>query len=267
MANLSKSQLEALWVKAGGPRAQAQVAAAIALAESGGSPTARNPEGPEHAEGAWQIKGQLVRGNPFSPEVSAANAVAKYKAGGFKEWTTFTSGAYKKYLGSGSSSTPELIEGESSIPVVGAVGGFLTNLGKNTAESVNEALNPLSPVESFLGALVNPTTWLRVAEGVGGIILFMVGLKTLTRGSVGVPSIPRVGIAAAVGGEVGAKRSASHQRRREGVATEAHAARTQNRIKLAQKQEAARRATVRAEAKATPKTPRPKAPRTQTSTA
>jgi hypothetical protein len=271
----NKGQLEAFWIKAGGPRAQAKVAAAIALAESGGNPSAKNPEGPEHAEGLWQIKGQLVAGNPFNPEVSAANAVAKYNASkGFSPWTTFTSGAYKSYLGS-SSKQAELIPGEDSIPIIGAIGESAQSFGEKVGglpeagvNAIGEALGitgPVSSVEGFLKALVAPSTWLRLAEGVGGIVLFMVGLKTLTRGSVSLPSLPKVGVAAAVGGEVGAKRASTHARQRSEIRTSEHAAATQNRIRLAQKTEAAKRATARAEAKAAAPKPRP-APRTQTST-
>jgi hypothetical protein len=97
-----RSQLEALWVAAGGPRSLARTAAAIALAESGGNAGAVNPEGPEHAEGLWQIKGQLVPGNPLNPMVSARNAVAKWRAaGGFSPWVTYTSGAFDAYMARG----------------------------------------------------------------------------------------------------------------------------------------------------------------------
>ena len=40
------------------------MAAAIALAESGGDPNAHNASG---ASGLWQILGQVVRGNIFNP--------------------------------------------------------------------------------------------------------------------------------------------------------------------------------------------------------
>jgi Lysozyme like domain len=176
-----KHELEELWVKAGGPKAQAQIAAAIALAESKGVPTAKNPEGPEHAEGLWQIKGQLISGNPFNPEVSAANAVAKWKAAkGFSPWTTYTGGEYKKYLSEG---LPELIPGEDSVPVIGGISEFLTGQGKGLAESINEATKPIRSTGEFLEALTSPNTWLRLAEGIGGIVLFMIGLKTLTKGT------------------------------------------------------------------------------------
>src|SRR6202044_1982151 len=98
MAAYGKAQLEALWLKAGGAKSVAPTMAAIALAESDGNPSSINPEGPQHAEGLWQIKGQLVPGNILNPEVNAANAVAKYRSQGLGAWTTYTEGAYKKYL-------------------------------------------------------------------------------------------------------------------------------------------------------------------------
>jgi hypothetical protein len=195
-----KKELEALWVKAGGKKALASTMAAIALAESGGNPNARNPEGPEHAEGLWQIKGQIVKGNPFDPEVSAANAVAKYNSQGLGAWSTYSSGAYKQYLtganeGAGLSGiasgvlkgleekvkAAHLPKAEEEAVLQGAREAAATG-------EAHEGFNlpaPLKSVEQFVEAITTPSTWLRVAEGVGGVILFFVGLKTLTRGTAG----------------------------------------------------------------------------------
>jgi hypothetical protein len=186
-----KPELEELWVKAGGPTAEAKTAAAIALAESGGNPNAKNPEGPEHAEGLWQIKGQDVAGNPFNPEVSAANAVAKYKAAkGFSPWTTYTSGAYKQYEGENYSSVaPIRWTEELGKTLFGNLGESKEGLGPEINSGVSEVISGVSstvdaPAE-FISAITNPNTWLRIAEGIGGATLFFVGLKTLTRGSGG----------------------------------------------------------------------------------
>jgi hypothetical protein len=64
--------------------------------------------------------------------------------------------------------------------------------GEAIGEAIGESENPLAPIEnglsgieevgSFLKAITEPSTWLRVAEGVGGIVLLMTGLKALTRG-------------------------------------------------------------------------------------
>ena len=92
--------LENLWMSAGGPGGgTAHVAAAIALAESGGSPIAYNASG---ASGLWQILGQVVPGNIFNPFINAENAVKKYRdAGGFSPWVTFETGAYRQFMDQG----------------------------------------------------------------------------------------------------------------------------------------------------------------------
>lgn len=46
--------------------------------------------------------------------------------------------------------------------------------------------NPFEEIDTagkFFEAITKPSTWLRIAEGIGGIVLFMTGLKTLTRGT------------------------------------------------------------------------------------
>lgn len=92
--------LENLWTSAGGPGGMiAHIAAAIALAESGGNPRAYNPSG---ASGLWQILGQVVGGNIFNPFINALNAVKKFRdAGGFSPWVTYTTGAYRQFMDSG----------------------------------------------------------------------------------------------------------------------------------------------------------------------
>jgi phage-related protein len=93
------SGLESLWMSAGGPAGAAHVAAAIALAESGGNPRAHNPSG---ASGLWQILGQVFPGDIFSPFINARNAVRKYyQAGGFSPWVTYEDGQYRRFMDQG----------------------------------------------------------------------------------------------------------------------------------------------------------------------
>ncbi len=122
----SFAQLQGLWINAGGLAAVAPVAAAIALAESGGCTTALNATdngGTQSSFGLWQIS----TGTHTPPSASwadggtnAALAVAKYKgAGGFSPWGTYASGAYKAFLSGG---TPDL-----NVPSGSAVGGAATS--------------------------------------------------------------------------------------------------------------------------------------------
>jgi hypothetical protein len=91
----SYGELEGLWIGAGGPARLAPLMAAIAMAESGGRATARNPSG---ATGLWQILGQVSPGSLYDPHVNARNAVVKWKTQGLRAWVTYTSGAYKRWL-------------------------------------------------------------------------------------------------------------------------------------------------------------------------
>jgi len=81
----SYSQLQALWVSAGGPAGASAQAAQIAMCESGGNPRAYNPSG---ASGLWQILGNPFPGDPFDPATNARMAVAKYNSAGgsFAPW-------------------------------------------------------------------------------------------------------------------------------------------------------------------------------------
>src|SRR5262249_17140581 len=106
MAVLSFAQLEKLWTDAGGPKAVAPVAAAIALAESSGRTDALNPvdnNGRQSSFGLWQISNGThipPATNWDSPQENAKLAVAKYRGAGntFAPWGTFASGVYKKFL-------------------------------------------------------------------------------------------------------------------------------------------------------------------------
>jgi hypothetical protein len=83
----SHSQLMQLWVAAGGPPGVADMAAAIAQAESGGNAGVVNSIG---ATGLWQIH---PGGSQYlDPMANARAAVAKYRGAGntFTPWTTYT---------------------------------------------------------------------------------------------------------------------------------------------------------------------------------
>lgn len=89
------TQLENLWVQAGGPRSVAVTAACIAGKESGGDPTAENLKdngGTQTSWGLWQISNGTHAEpvpNILDPLVNARAAVAKYDAaGGWGPWGT-----------------------------------------------------------------------------------------------------------------------------------------------------------------------------------
>lgn len=156
------AQLETLWIQAGGPKALAPVAAAIAEAESSGCSDALNltdNNGTQTSVGLWQVSNGTHQypASWLTASGNASEAVAKYKAGtpasgpnSFTPWGTFNSGAYKAYVngsttpaasvpgsapgaapgsgsGTGSGSAPAAcLFGFPgfSIPVIGSVGSF-----------------------------------------------------------------------------------------------------------------------------------------------
>lgn len=118
MAVLSFVQLATLWKSAGGDPLQAETAAAIALTESGGNTNAVNnsayPNRPgyhapvagaqkEYSVGLWQIN-LLAHPSYTAAQMltQAGNVVAAIAISGngahWSPWSTYTSGAYKKYL-------------------------------------------------------------------------------------------------------------------------------------------------------------------------
>lgn len=107
--SLSYSQIRKLWLQAGGNRAWSYVMAAVAMAESSG---VINPPPHVNANGSidyglWQINsvhGYNVNQLRTDPAYNARAAVSIFNSGGAKEWTTFTSGAYKKYMPTSASS-------------------------------------------------------------------------------------------------------------------------------------------------------------------
>lgn len=90
-----KTALRRLWVRANDGLGDPNLMAAIALAESGGNPSAHNPSG---ASGLWQILGQIVPGNIFNPFVNARNAGAKLRSQGLRAWEAYTNGNYRQFL-------------------------------------------------------------------------------------------------------------------------------------------------------------------------
>jgi phage-related protein len=97
----SLSQLEALWIAAGGSPGAAYNMARIAIAESGGNPNAYNASG---ATGLWQIEypgSQVVAGNLYNPTINAENAVALYNSRGYEPWAADPVGAALSGMASG----------------------------------------------------------------------------------------------------------------------------------------------------------------------
>jgi hypothetical protein len=92
---------------------EAAILGAIAQAESGGNARAHNPYGRDNSYGLWQINmlgamgpqrrakyGLKSNEDLWNPDTNAKVAIKMMRAnGGFRDWSTYTSGAYRRHVG------------------------------------------------------------------------------------------------------------------------------------------------------------------------
>jgi len=130
MTQLSHEQLTSYAQQAGFSGVGLQTIVAIAMAESGGNTQAQNCNNPN----GTCDRGVLQINNHFHSEVTDACAydpACSFKAAfkisnsgiNFSPWTTFTSGAYGKFLGNSQQSTSTPTSSSSSSSGSGTTGG------------------------------------------------------------------------------------------------------------------------------------------------
>lgn len=186
MTTYTYSQLEGLWEQAGGSTALAPVMAAIAMAESGGNSDAYNASG---ATGLWQILGAVNasdQGSLTNPQTNAKEAVLKYKTQGLGAWTTYTSGAYKQFLQSGTaatntSGTQQQQSNATSGSSPGGVVGFAESIplmgGLFTA--MEPFIHAIATVIDYSFGVFEPGQGLRIAFGAGALVMLYLSYKVL----------------------------------------------------------------------------------------
>jgi phage-related protein len=110
----SKADLVALWKKANNGLGDANLMAAIALAESGGDPNAGRSH-PYH--GLWQVG----PGGPWDPFENALAAGVKLRTQGLTAWEAYTNGRYRQFLGGDSGGGGGILG-----KITGAIGDLLS---------------------------------------------------------------------------------------------------------------------------------------------
>jgi hypothetical protein len=177
MTTYTYAQLEGLWEQAGGSSALAPVMAAIALAESGGNSNAYNASG---ATGLWQILGAVNASDQSSltnPAVNAKEAVLKYNSQGLGAWATYTSGAYKQYLQSGTTAVTTALDNQNVVADTSTAGNTpvpASSLG--TSSVISQASGLLKDVATVLdyifGMFGRGQGWRTVFTLVAGVSLY-----------------------------------------------------------------------------------------------
>ena len=161
MTTLSFSQLEALAGQAGFPPAMQPIMAAIALAESGGNPTALNPNDngdTQSSYGLWQVS-TGTHAPPssqwYDPLTNAQLAYQKWQTQGLSAWGTYNSGVYRAFLPAGTSTA--VSSGPPTTQELAALSSSTT-----TASSVP---NPLAPLQTALAPLTALTSFWNALNG------------------------------------------------------------------------------------------------------
>lgn len=189
MANLTFSQLEALWDRtvpgsANPYRKLAPVMAAIALAESSGNPKAINPNdnnGTQSSYGLWQISNGThspPAPNWADPSENARLAYQKLQTQGLKAWGTWVSGAYKTYLTQNNAQdTSTSVDAQQ--PGTDQSGGS-GPLGQVTAalSASSTLLEDAAKALDWFFHLFKPGQGWRIAFGAGSVLAFYGGVRS-----------------------------------------------------------------------------------------
>jgi Lysozyme like domain len=126
-SSLTPQQIADAGAAAGMSGQHLQIMVAIARAESGGNRLAHNSNPPDDSYGLWQINmlgsmgperrrlfGISSNSQLYDPVTNAKAAQSIYKQQGYKAWSVYNSGSYKKYLGA--SFQPSTGQSESMSP-------------------------------------------------------------------------------------------------------------------------------------------------------
>lgn len=159
--------LSALMQQGGFTGEDARIAVAVALAESGGraNATNHNTDGTQDT-GLMQINDvhhgsetvTAFRNRMLDPVENVKEGKSVFASSGWNAWTTYKNGTYRKFMGRDASIT------------------LKKNTVFDTAGSVASAVTqPISVIGDLAGALLNPSTYLRVGKGVLGGVLVILG--------------------------------------------------------------------------------------------
>lgn len=209
MSTYTKSEIETLWIAEGGDPSAANVASAVALAESGGDPTQtyKNTDGSTD-RGLFQINS--VHGTQSTtsliPNVRAAISISN-NGKNWQPWVTYTTGKYRAFLSATNAVLPQesLTEFEKNHPnQVGGASITSTALAgpkavAGAAASVaNIPLQGLKLAESTIEALFNSSTWFRIGKVLIGVFLGLFGIVIITRKTGAADTITNVASKAAL---------------------------------------------------------------------
>lgn len=191
---LTISQLMAIWIKEGGSKATAPMAAAVAMAESSGETavTSPNPDGGQNV-GPWQLdtKGEGAGHSVAQlqdPYTNARITVQKTNDGAnWGPWETVANGAYRQFLPQANSLIGTVEKDITGFlkDIAGSAAGALGE-SPGAAGALGQLLQLPSQITDFFSAAeaplqalmwwINPAHWMRIIAGIFGVLLALAGL-------------------------------------------------------------------------------------------
>lgn len=143
MAKLSPAEIKGFATGAGFTGDDANIAVAVALAESGGDPNSHNSTPPDDSYGLMQINmlgslgparrkqfGLSSNTQLYDPATNMKAAKAIQGSSGWHAWTTYTSGKYKAFLDA-SNETPASAQPSNDTSQFGGITASINNIGQN----------------------------------------------------------------------------------------------------------------------------------------
>jgi hypothetical protein len=212
MATLTQAQI-AVYAAAAGA-ANPQLAAAVAMAESGGNANAHNALPPDDSYGLWQInmrgtlgpdrrkKLGITSNSQLYDPATNARAMVMISSGGtnFTPWSTYTSGAYQKYaspatVGANAQQAGWIDNLNTGLGLINPLIYPLEDLFGGGSGSPLDPFSYLDGAKSAAGAaadavgwlvkagkwLSKASNWVRIGYVVGGGTLVIVGLGMLAK--------------------------------------------------------------------------------------
>lgn len=187
MTKYSYSQLETIWIDNGGNKAVAPIAAAIAMAESGGDSTATDNDSDGSTDrGLWQINSTHGSLSTYDVNGNAKAAISISSNGSnWNPWVTFQTGAYKKFL---SGAAPSTVTDTGASTTSAGIG--IPGLGGITS-SISTIASAFKDVDTVLTDILNPAFWLRIASFLAGVLFVGAGVWCLVHASDNSPILPK----------------------------------------------------------------------------
>jgi hypothetical protein len=194
MTQLIVQEVIALAYTAGWRGNDVVTATAVARAESGYRTDAEGPKlcGKGGARGLWQIN-ICVHNCPNYNDANANAACAHkiFQSQGWKAWEAYTNGRYKAFLSSATKAYANIQsdakkEGKTLDQKMSEISGKAGVPGDIVADAAGAASTIIPGVKEigeFFNALTQGNTWIRVGEGALGLLLLVVGVAAITRGT------------------------------------------------------------------------------------